>query len=163
MTNRSTVDGMYPSPSFRASDADREAVVAHLGTCLSEGRLSLSEFDARTRHTYAARTWGELLRIVRDLPPLPAAPAQPQPDPQPLAPTLALVFGIFSLPTAACAPVGLIAGIIAVVFGAVALLGAAGRSGGPGRRRGLALAGLLCGTFGILFSIAMVILYATVD
>ncbi|GAA1518879.1 hypothetical protein GCM10009827_037620 [Dactylosporangium maewongense] len=149
---------MYPSPSFRASDADREAVVAHLGTCLSEGRLSLSEFDALTRHTYAARTWGELLRIVRDLPPLPA-PAQPKADPQPVAPVLALVFGIFSLPAAACGPVGVIAGIVAVVLGVVALLGA----GGAGNRRGLAIAGVLCGTFGILFSIAMVILYATVD
>ncbi|MEV0560212.1 DUF1707 domain-containing protein [Dactylosporangium sp. NPDC050588] len=159
MSDRSTVDDMYPSPSFRASDADREAVVAHLGTCLSEGRLSLSEFDARTRHTYAARTWGELLQIVRDLPPLPAAPAQPKADPQPVAPVLALVFGIFSLPAAACGPVGVIAGIVAVVLGVVALL----RADGAGKRRGLAIAGVLCGTFGILFSIAMVILYATID
>ncbi|GAB3838164.1 DUF1707 domain-containing protein [Dactylosporangium cerinum] len=156
---------MYPSPSFRASDADREAVVAHLGTCLSEGRLSLSEFDARTRHTYAARTLGELMRVVRDLPPLPVAPARQKPAAEPVGPVLALVLGIFSIPAAVCTPVGLVAGVIAVVLGAVFLRASAARAaaGVTTGGRGYAVAGLSCGTVGVLLSVATAILYTILD
>ncbi|MEV4508922.1 DUF1707 domain-containing protein [Dactylosporangium sp. NPDC049525] len=153
---------MYPSPSFRASDADREAVVAHLSTAAAEGRLSLSEFDARTRHVYASRTWGELLHIVRDLPPLPppAATAPPKPAPEPAWPTISLILGIISVPMMFCAPVSVITGLGAVVFGVLGLLPA---TRGAGDRRGAALAGLLCGAFGTVLSIALTIFIAGID
>jgi hypothetical protein len=45
---------------MRASDADRDAVVADLGEHFQAGRLTLAEFDERTDRALAARTWGEL-------------------------------------------------------------------------------------------------------
>ncbi|WP_327009253.1 DUF1707 and DUF4190 domain-containing protein [Dactylosporangium sp. NBC_01737] len=151
---------MYPSPSFRASDADREAVVAHLSAAAADGRLSLSEFDARTRHVYASRTWGELLRIVRDLPPLPPVAVPPRSAPEPAWPTVALVLGIISVLMMFCAPISVIAGLAAVVFGVLGLLPG---TRGAGTRRGMALAGLICGASGMLLSIALTIFIAGID
>jgi hypothetical protein len=151
---------MYPSPSFRASDADREAVVAHLSTSLAEGRLSLAEFDARTRHVYAARTWGELRHIVRDLPPLPPAPAPPKPAADPAWPVVSLICGVLSIPLVFCAPVGIVLGVAAVVFG---VLGLHPRTRGSGRQRGLGLAGLICGVAGVLISVTVIVLVATLE
>ena len=151
---------MYPSPSFRASDADRELVVAHLSAAAAEGRLSLSEFDARTRHVYASRTWGELLRVVRDLPPLPLTPTPPRSAADPVWPTLALILGLVSLPVTFCAPLGVTLGLAAAVFGVLGLLPA---TRGTGRQRGMALTGLLCGVFGIILSITLTILIAGIE
>lgn len=52
----------------RASDADREQVVETLREAASEGRLDLDEFEERMTAAYAARTYGELDRLTRDLP-----------------------------------------------------------------------------------------------
>ncbi|MET7424205.1 DUF1707 and DUF4190 domain-containing protein [Dactylosporangium sp. NPDC005555] len=150
---------MYPSPSFRASDADREAVVAHLSTALGEGRLSLAEFDARARHVYAARTWGELTHIVRDLPPLPVAAAE-TPRQDPVWPALALVFGVLSVLLAFCLPVSVVLGLGGIVFGSLGLHKA---TRGAGRRAGMALAGLICGSAGLLLTIAFTIYVAALD
>jgi hypothetical protein len=57
-----------PSPGMRASDADRERVAERLRTALSEGRLTLDEFDARVAGVYAARTYGDLSALTADLP-----------------------------------------------------------------------------------------------
>ena len=151
---------MYPSPSFRASDADREAVVAHLSAAATDGRLSLSEFSERTRHVYASRTWGELLRIVRDLPPLPLTAAPPKPAQEPVWPTIALILGIVSVPMMFCAPISVTTGLAAVVFGVLGLLPA---TRGAGRQHGMALAGLLCGTLGTVVSVALAVLIARLD
>jgi hypothetical protein len=151
---------MYPSPSFRASDADREVVVAHLSAAAAEGRLSLAEFDARTRHVYASRTWGDLLRIVRDLPPLPLTAVAPKPAPDPVWPTVALVLGVVCLPLMFCALISVPLGLTAVVFGLLGLLPA---TRGAGRQRGLALAGLLCGALGAVLSVAVTIFIAGVS
>jgi hypothetical protein len=44
---------------------------------LDEGRLEFHEYDGRLRDAYAARTYGELDRLVMDLPgALPVAPAE---------------------------------------------------------------------------------------
>ena len=56
------------SDHIRASDHDRDAVVATLRDAFSEGRLSLEEFQERTTATYAARTWGDLKELTTDLP-----------------------------------------------------------------------------------------------
>jgi hypothetical protein len=81
---------------IRASDRDRDAVVATLRDAYTAGRLTLEEFDERTTAAYAGKTWGELRRLTEDLPaqpilgadvpgrafgasgqPLPALPAHP--------------------------------------------------------------------------------------
>jgi hypothetical protein len=59
-----------PAPGLRASDADRERVAHTLQTALSEGRLTVDEFDERIGTVYAARTYGELAAVTDDLPPL---------------------------------------------------------------------------------------------
>ncbi|SNS98156.1 protein of unknown function [Geodermatophilus pulveris] len=53
---------------IRASDADREDAVRQLQRGLSDGRLTVDEFDDRVRAAYAARTTGELDDLTRDLP-----------------------------------------------------------------------------------------------
>jgi len=55
-------------PSQRASDAERDEVVAHLRRQLVDGRLTLEEFADRVGTTLAARTHGELAEVVTDLP-----------------------------------------------------------------------------------------------
>lgn len=59
---------------LRASDADRERVVAVLGEALADGRLSAQEHDERTTRAYAARTLGELTGLTGDLSPEEAQP-----------------------------------------------------------------------------------------
>jgi hypothetical protein len=53
---------------MRAADADRERVAARLRAALDEGRLTLDELDERLREAYAAKTFGDLDRVVADLP-----------------------------------------------------------------------------------------------
>jgi hypothetical protein len=57
---------------IRASDVDREAVVAVLRDAYTAGRLDLEEFDERSTAAYAGRTWGELRKLTEDLPEQPA-------------------------------------------------------------------------------------------
>ena len=60
-------------PSVRASDADREAVVARLQTALAEGRIDVDEFGQRAGAAHTAVTTAELAELVADLPgPVPA-------------------------------------------------------------------------------------------
>jgi hypothetical protein len=68
---------MDPAPQVRVSDAEREAVVARLNSATGEGRLTLEEFGERAGHAYAARTHGELARLVDDLPTVAAPPSPP--------------------------------------------------------------------------------------
>ena len=63
---------------LRASDAEREAAVAHLREHAAAGRLTMDELDERSAAAYAARTLGELARLVADLP----APAPPPAPPR---------------------------------------------------------------------------------
>lgn len=60
-------------PAVRASDADREAMVARLQTALAEGRIDLDEFGQRAGAAYAAVTTTELAELVADLPAEPPA------------------------------------------------------------------------------------------
>jgi hypothetical protein len=72
---------MTDDGGIRASDADREHVVEILRDAYSAGRLTLEEFDDRTTLAFAARTWGGLRDLTRDLPQQ-AKLAIPQPDPK---------------------------------------------------------------------------------
>ncbi|WP_433080792.1 DUF1707 SHOCT-like domain-containing protein [Dactylosporangium sp. CA-052675] len=53
---------------LRAADVDRQFVAERLKAALDEGRLSLGEYDDRLKEAYAARTYGDLDVILRDLP-----------------------------------------------------------------------------------------------
>jgi hypothetical protein len=56
------------TPVVRASDADREVIVARLQKALGEGRIDLDEFGHRAGVAYAAATLAELDAVVADLP-----------------------------------------------------------------------------------------------
>ncbi len=53
---------------MRASDAERDAVVARINQAVGDGRLTLDEFSERLELAYAARTRGDLDPLLRDLP-----------------------------------------------------------------------------------------------
>src|SRR5580700_423810 len=54
---------------IRASDAERDAVATALGQHFQDGRLDQAEFDDRVTAAIAARTGGDLDRLLTDLPP----------------------------------------------------------------------------------------------
>ncbi|KAB2345083.1 DUF1707 SHOCT-like domain-containing protein [Actinomadura rudentiformis] len=56
------------SPELRASHADRDRVVEQLRIAAGDGRLTLDELDERLEKALAARTAGELVELVNDLP-----------------------------------------------------------------------------------------------
>jgi Domain of unknown function (DUF1707) len=56
------------SSAVRASDEDRERVVAALKAHCAAGRLTLDELPGRVEHAYAAATLAELEELTRDLP-----------------------------------------------------------------------------------------------
>jgi hypothetical protein len=62
---------------MRAADADRQAVAEKLRVALDEGRLDLHEYDERLQRAYAAKTYGELDRLLDDLPASVPAPQPP--------------------------------------------------------------------------------------
>lgn len=55
-------------PDPRASDDDRERVVERLRDAVADGRIDLDEFEHRMSRAYAARTRGELVPLLVDLP-----------------------------------------------------------------------------------------------
>jgi Domain of unknown function (DUF1707) len=59
---------MATDDPIRASDADREVVVATLREAYTAGRLTLDEFDERMAAAYASKTWGDLRKLTIDLP-----------------------------------------------------------------------------------------------
>jgi hypothetical protein len=72
------VDEPVRPEDIRVSDADRARAARHLQWAQAEGLLDLGEFDARSGELWAAKTRGQLDRLVRDLPPPPAnLPAKP--------------------------------------------------------------------------------------
>jgi hypothetical protein len=64
---------MARTSTLRASDSDREAVTARLHEAAVEGRLEPDELEERLHLALRARTYGELRRLVADLPAQPAA------------------------------------------------------------------------------------------
>jgi len=59
---------MATDDPIRASDSDREVVVATLRDAYTAGRLTLDEFDERTTAAYEGKTWGDLRQLTADLP-----------------------------------------------------------------------------------------------
>jgi Domain of unknown function (DUF1707) len=60
--------GTMEPGELRAGDADRERVAERLRLALDEGRLNLHEYDERLQEAYAAKTYGELDKLLADLP-----------------------------------------------------------------------------------------------
>ena len=58
----------YRLPQIKASDADRDAVVAALSEHFQTGRLTREELDERTGRALTARTLDELDELTADLP-----------------------------------------------------------------------------------------------
>jgi hypothetical protein len=54
--------------SLRAADSDREAVTERLRRAAAEGRLEPDELEDRLHTALRARTYGELDRVLSDLP-----------------------------------------------------------------------------------------------
>lgn len=61
-------------PDLRIGTVERAGVVDALQQHLSDGRLDLEEFEDRAGQAFAAKTVGDLDRLMTDLPPLPALP-----------------------------------------------------------------------------------------
>jgi hypothetical protein len=57
-----------PAPSMRASDEDRERLIAELNEHTVAGRLSTDDLEERLQAAYSARTTAELETLRRDLP-----------------------------------------------------------------------------------------------
>jgi Domain of unknown function (DUF1707) len=95
-------------PPMRASDADRDQVLATLSEAFQAGRLTSEELEDRTSRALTARTLNDLDGLTADLPP--AAANQPAPVPVPSGP------GIARLP--AVGVVALVLVVAGIVFGA---------------------------------------------
>jgi hypothetical protein len=102
---------------MRISDTERDHVASILRDAAGEGRLDLQELDERLTAVYAAKTYGDLEPITRDLPAPPSAVAAPRGD------------RIGGVPTSSAA-VGVLGGferngpwVVPEVFNAVAICG----------------------------------------
>jgi Domain of unknown function (DUF1707) len=74
-----------PNP-VRASDADRERVVARLTEAVGDGTLTLAEVEERQVAAYAARFRHELAPLTADLPRPPAPVLRRRPPVRPFVP-----------------------------------------------------------------------------
>jgi Domain of unknown function (DUF1707) len=68
-------DDMVPGDDLRATHDDRNRAVEALRVAAGDGRLTLEELDERVGAALTARTYGELARLVSDLPAAPESPA----------------------------------------------------------------------------------------
>jgi hypothetical protein len=69
-------DEYTTTPVTRASDAERDRVVAQLQDHYAIGRLTLPELEERVARAYQARTREQLLALSADLPDESSKPAQ---------------------------------------------------------------------------------------
>lgn len=119
--------------TLRASDADRDAVAERLRRAAVEGRLEPDELEERLHAALRARTYGELDRLLVDLP---AAPVRRRTRGRVARPLLALtvaaVVGLVML--ALMLTVLAIAASAWIVWLVIGLLVASGRRGCAGRR-----------------------------
>jgi hypothetical protein len=65
---------LVPDDKLLMGDADRERVMARLHGAVSEGRLTLAEFEERMSGVLAARTFGDVVPYLEGLPQVPVGP-----------------------------------------------------------------------------------------
>lgn len=121
--------------SLRASDADREAVAERLRHAAVEGRLEPEELEDRLHAALRARTYGDLERLLADLPTQPVRWERRRAAAVPAA-RVALAVAIWAVVAlAAVAAVVIAAALIAAwwMVWAVVWLALCGRRGCPGR------------------------------
>jgi hypothetical protein len=82
---------MARSATLRASDADRDAVADRLHKAAVEGRLEPDELEDRLHAALRARTYGDLRRLVADLP---ASPTKRSSRGTGVLPTTRLLVGV---------------------------------------------------------------------
>jgi len=152
--------GLQGHPAaMRAGTADRERAIDVLKAGFAEGRITQAEHDERVAQVHKARTYGELVPLVADLPagspgsvmcyPVAGYPPPPQPVP-PVINSLAvasLICGLAEIPT-----LGLSA-LPAVILGTRARQQI--RETGQ-RGEGLAVAGLVLGWTAVVLFFAAV-------
>jgi hypothetical protein len=63
-------------PQWRASDAERQAVIAQIVRHAADGRLTLAEAEERVAEVWSARNLADLEQCLRELPPLAARNAR---------------------------------------------------------------------------------------
>jgi Domain of unknown function (DUF1707) len=105
----------FAMPKMKASDADRDAVLAQLSESFQAGRLTVEELDDRTGQALAARTLDELDDLTNDLPGPAVSAAQPSQQPERR--------GSYGLRPYSGVPVGVALAAVAVVGIVVAIVG----------------------------------------
>jgi hypothetical protein len=119
--------------TLRASDADRDAVAERLRRAAVEGRLEPDELEERLHAALRARTYGELDRLLVDLPAGPVRRRSRGRVARPLAAVaISVIVGLIVV--AAVLAVLAIAAAAWVVWLVIGLLVASGRRGCAGRR-----------------------------
>jgi uncharacterized protein DUF1707 len=126
-------------PAVRASDADRERVARMLSDHGAAGRLTPEELDERLDAAYAARTHGDLDRLLDDLPRSPV-PRPPDRSQEVARAHLAHRAGLSVIACVLCVGIWAAGGggsfwpIWVILVAAVALARASWRTLGPARR-----------------------------
>jgi len=113
----------YSSPQLRASDADRDAVLAQLSENFQAGRLTSEEFEDRSGRALSARTVGELDGLMTDLPATPLTGQVPTAGPVRQAGPVAPSVTMRSPALAGRLP------LVAIIVGVAVLAGVLGKSG----------------------------------
>lgn len=104
-------------PDLRASDTERDAAASELSAHYQAGRLDQAEFDDRLTQVFQAKTRGDLIELLADLPLQPVTmPALPEPEPDPEQ--SAVPAGFWLLPL-----------VVPLMLVAIASIGAASRGG----------------------------------
>ncbi|MFD7413431.1 DUF1707 and DUF4190 domain-containing protein [Kitasatospora purpeofusca] len=151
-----------PQSAMRAATADRERTVDVLKAAFAEGRLSAAEYGERFEAASTAQTYGQLARLVADLPAGPMV--APQMTVAQAGPVLVPVPPTFLAPppqrrTNAVAVTSLVLGLLCVPTGGLLGLPAV-ITGHIGRRQvierneegdGMAVTGLVFGWLSIAF------------
>jgi hypothetical protein len=136
-------------PPIRATDRDRDAAIAVLQDCFTEGRLTRAELEARVGQALAAQTYAQLDSLTADLPQrpgYPGAPAVPGPRHTNGFAVAALICGVAQPFT------GMLSTIPAIAFGHVAR-SQIRRTGENGRS--MATWGLALGWAGLAFLVLL--------
>lgn len=140
-----------PEPGrMRISNEEREAVASRLHDALDSGRITLNEFDQRTRDLYDAQTYDEVNRLLEDLPAArPLVPADPPaaPEPRPAPTGESNTMGHIALGMGALSFVSFMPfTVLALVFG---VIGLDNFKKGKADNRSFALAGLILGAVSV--------------
>lgn len=120
---------------LRASDAERDAVIAALGRHTADGRLTMEEFEERVAEALAATTRDDLRPVLRELPASqPPIAEQAQARRRPAVPSRR---GLLTTMAVVLAVVMVMNGVWWIVFPLLGVFGGCGRRGFCGSRRDL--------------------------